>query len=254
MARASTWMILLAVVPLIITSAVNAWTGDVPTSSVTTGHLLLSKLDTTTTPRKTMVLAGKSDRRRALLFSMVSGLAAVSSSESAVAYTPDSDKLRESLYLMSRVQEATVQQERFASNAVLQEELKKKLTVSLRLVDKSYRVLDQINFASQYVEPQSELVTATEAGYKAADALQGAIDFVKSDLGTGIVTEEQRSFLVESMQTARKEISSFLNYMPKDKLAEARQRVERENVDNRQEFHGDEDAGVYRPVKLPWKE
>jgi hypothetical protein len=254
MARASTWMILLALVPLIITSAVNAWTGDVPASSVTTGHLL-SKLDTTT-QRKTTVVSDRSDRRRALLFGMVSGLTAVSSSKPAVAYTPDSDKLRESLYLMSRVQEATVQQERFASNAVLQEELKKKLSLSLRLVDRSYRILDQINFASQYVEPASELVTATEAGYKAAEALQEAIDFVKSNaLGSGInVTEEQRSFLVESMQTTRNELFTFLMYMPQDKLAEARHRVERENVDNREEFGGDENAGVYRPVKLPWKE
>jgi hypothetical protein len=198
-----------------------------------------------------MVISDMS-RRRALLFSMVSGFAV--SSKPAVAYTPDSDKLRESLYLMSRVQEATVQQERFASNSKLQEELKKKLSLSLRLVEKSYRLLDQINFASQYVEPQSELVTATEAGYEAAETLQGAIEFVKSNLGTGNVTEEQRSFLVESMQTTRNELFTFLKYMPQDKLAEARQRVETENVDNREEFDGPEDAGIYRPVKLPWKE
>lgn len=171
----------------------------------------------------------------------------------ALAYTPDSDQLRESLYLMSRVQEATVQQERFASRGKTQEELKKKMKLSLRLVDRSYRLLDQINYASQFVQPQDELITATMAGNEAVETLQSAIDFVNNDLKEGALTEEQRSFLMDAMKTTREELFVFLKYMPEDKLREARSRVEVENVDNREEFDGDKDAGVYNPVKLPWK-
>ncbi len=75
----------------------------------------------------------------------------------ASAYTPDSDKLRESLYLISRVQEATVQQERFVTKATRQEDLKAKMKLTLKLVDKNYRLLDQINYASGFVSPKGRI-------------------------------------------------------------------------------------------------
>ena len=170
----------------------------------------------------------------------------------AGAYTPDPDPLQESLYFVSRVQEATVQQERFVAKAVNQQDLQAKMKLTLKLVEKNYRLLDQINYCSTFLAPD-DLVTATEAGYEAADALQGAIDFVKSDLGTGPLTNEQRAFLQSSMQTTRHQLFVFLKYLPQDKLQNARLRVEKENVDNREEFDGDPNAGVYNPVVLPWK-
>lgn len=179
------------------------------------------------------------------------------------AYDPDPDKLRESLYLISRVQEATVQQERLITNTVRtklsQEELKSKLTLSLRLVDRSYKLIDQINYTSQFVAGGGDdLVTATNAGLEAVEALQSAIDYVKLDLkgGSGSSTEirqEQRDYLVDALRTTREELFTYVKYMPQDKLEQARLRIERENVDNRDEFDGPSDSGVYNPVKLPWK-
>jgi hypothetical protein len=43
--------------------------------------------------------------------------------------------------------------------------------------------LDQINYASQFVDPPWEIITATEAGNEAVEALQSAIDFAKYELG-----------------------------------------------------------------------
>jgi hypothetical protein len=190
----------------------------------------------------------------AITAAVASSVPLLFSSKPVMAYTPDSDKLRESLYLMSRVQEATVQQERFVNRATNQEDLKNKMKLTLKLVEKNYRLLDQINYASAFVDPKDELVTASEAGYEAVDALQGAIDFVKTDLQTGPLTETQRRFLTSSMQSCRENLFVFLQYMPRDKLEYARLRVEDENVKNREEFDGDADAGVYNPVVLPWKE
>lgn len=170
-----------------------------------------------------------------------------------MAYTPDADKLRESLYLISRVQEATVQQERFVNKATLQQDLKAKMKLTLKLVEKNYRLLDQINYASSFCQPKDDLVLASEAGYEAVDALQGAIDFVRNDLGDGPLSESQRKFLTDSLQACRENLFVFLKYMPQDKLEAARKRVEEENVLNREEFDGDADAGVYNPVVLPWK-
>lgn len=90
----------------------------------------------------------------------------------AAAYTPDANPLRESLYLMSRVQEATVQQERFVNRATQQDVLKSKMKLTLRLVEKNYRILDQITYCSEYITPSDKVVEATAAGYEAAEALQ----------------------------------------------------------------------------------
>ena len=66
----------------------------------------------------------------------------------AIAYTPDANPLRESLYYISRVQEATVQQERFITKATKQDVLKNKMKLTLRLVEKNYKLLDQITYCA----------------------------------------------------------------------------------------------------------
>ena len=149
-----------------------------------------------------------------------------SSIQPAIAYTPDPDPLRESLYLMSRVQEATVQQERFVNRATSQDALKSKMKLTLRLVEKNYRLLDQITYASEFVSPMDKIVDATTAGYEAAEALQNAIDYVKDDLKSGPFENGQKEFLTENLAQCRERLFDFLSYMPKDKLMAARKRVE----------------------------
>jgi hypothetical protein len=183
----------------------------------------------------------------------------------SLAYTPDPDKLQESLYFISRVQEATIQQERFINKLGGTQQLRSKLKLTLRLVDKNYKLLDQINYSSAFVTPKDALVEASEAGYEAVDALQSAIEFVNKDDNWKAgdddddddresVTQERTLFLTTAMQTCREQLLVYTDqYMPPDKLKNARLRVEDENISNRDEFDGDEDAGVYNPVNLPWK-
>ena len=134
-----------------------------------------------------------------------------------------------------------------------QEELKQKMKLTLRLVEKNYKLLDQITFLSPYIEPKEELVAATSAGLEAVDSLQNAIDYVKTDLNVGPLQDSQKDFLISNLQSCREELFVFLQYVPADKLAAARKRVEDENVANRDEYDGDGSEGVYNPVILPWK-
>ena len=183
----------------------------------------------------------------------------------ANAYTPDSDPLRESLYLICRIQEATCFQERYIekSRPPIQ-----KMKLTLRLVDKSYRLLDQVNFVSKNIQGSEDVVAATQLGNEAADALQEAIDFVYAyannnnkqaqESGT-MMTLEQRDFLKSSLTECREKLFEFVEYLPpadQVKLLEARKRVEDENNLNKDEFDPDlaTDAGVYNPVVLPWKD
>lgn len=178
----------------------------------------------------------------------------------AGAYTPDPDPLQESLYFISRVQEATVQQERFIRRLGGTGALRTKLKLTLKLIDRNYKLLDQINYSSAYVVPEDSLVEATAAGYEAVDALRSAIEFVgkdanwdNGDADDAKLADNRRDFLVTAMADCREQLGIYATYMPPDKLRNARTRVERENIDNRDEFDGDEDAGVYNPVNLPWK-
>ena len=204
-------------------------------------------------------------RRNAVLTPLLAGLTLVLQSPApSHAYTPDPDALRESLYLVCRVQEATCLQERYIekSRPPIQ-----KMKLTLRLVDKSYRLLDQVNFISKNIEGNN-VVTATQLGNEAVDALQEAIDFVytlsanKQQVqqdGSTSMTLEQRDFLKASLTETREKLFEFLEYLPpgdQAKLLEARNRVEEENKLNKDEFDPDlaTDAGVYNPVALPWKD
>lgn len=190
----------------------------------------------------------------------------------AHAYTPDPDPLKESLYLLCRVQEATLLQERYIQR---KRPPIAKMKLTLRLVERSYRIQDQINFVSRYIPPDN-IIAATTAGNLAAESLQEAISFVygyaiangnnnnnnnnNSDNTSSEqpMTAEQRSFLLDSLQETRQQISEFVTYLddPAPLLA-ARTRVEDENRLNRDELFdsdlADETTGIYNPIELPWK-
>lgn len=241
----------LIVVILLVARRAMAW-------STATGMTIQRTTSSSTTrismaPWEDDYDAGRREALSRTVMAFVAVLSIIGGSSPVCAYTPDTDKVRESLYLVSRVQEATVQQERFVNKGLSQEDLKLKMKLTLRLVEKNYRLLDQINFLSQYVQPAEELVTATNAGFEAADALQSAIDYVNTELKVGPLGDEQRDFLTSNLSTCREELFTFLDFVPQDKLAGARKRVEEENVLNREEYDGDGSEGVYNPVVLPWK-
>jgi hypothetical protein len=159
-----------------------------------------------------------------------------SSTMAAKAYTPDVDPLKESLYLLCRVQEATLLQERYIQR---KRPPISKMKLTLRLVERSYRIQDQINYVSRYISPD-QLVAATEAGNQAAESLQDAIAFVYAFQNTEKeqqeepMTSEQRTFLLEALTETRQKIFDFVDYLPDAApLMSARVRVEQENKLNR---------------------
>lgn len=214
-----------------------------------------------TTTRALSIVDRRSALKRAFLSSSTAAAAVAASSPawfslapSAWAYTPDPDPLQESLYLLSRVQEATVLQERYINrkSPPLQ-----KMKLTLRLVDRSYRLLDQVTLVTTYISNNDDLVTATQVGNEAADRLQEAIDFVygfKQDASA--MTVSQKQFVTQALRDTRNLLFDFVTYLPDQaKLVNARRRVEEENKLNLEEFDPDlaNDAGIYDPIVLPWK-
>ncbi|CAL1154825.1 unnamed protein product, partial [Cladocopium goreaui] len=165
-----------------------------------------------------------------------------SSLQAPVQRVESTDELENAIYLISRVQEATVQQERLVTTGKFKDVQRNSITMALNMMLDNYRLADQVVTASGYVEPKTNLMKASQVGNEAVDVLETAKEYFGQPLKVSGLSDEQRS-----------KLDSFLVYVPEDVLQKARKRVEDENELNRQEYVG-EDGGILNPVTLPWKE
>merc|ERR1719291_935408 len=115
----------------------------------------------------------------------------------------------------------------------------------------NYKLGDQVVAASGFVKSEKVMV-ATALGNEAVDALDTAKEYFAKELKVSGISEDQRKFLVKAMKTTRDKLDGFLEYLPSDAIAAARQQVEEENNLNMKEFVG-EDGAIMNQVKLPWK-
>ena len=223
----------------ILFSLVSFWAS----SNIAFGLSLQRETATTTTPVPNEV---NDPSRRYFFLTTAAAITTICSSPFVSnAYEPDPDPLRESLYLISRVQEATVLQERYINKKLPPI---KKMKLTLRLVDRSYRLLDQINYVSKFIS-SNDVILAAQVGNEAADSLQDAIDFVFSYNKDGdSMTNEQKDFLITALTETREKLFEFVDYLPdQEKVLAARKRVEEENKLNVDEFDPDlaNDAGKW---------
>jgi hypothetical protein len=164
------------------------------------------------------------------------------------------ETLQEALYYVSRVQEATVQQERLVSTGKFKDTQRNNIRMALKMMLDNYKLSDNIVTASAYASPQDRVMKASEAGKEAIDVLETTRDYFAKELKVSGLTDEQRKFVVQAMQATRTKLDGFLNYMPGDVVVKSRQQVERENDLNMKEFvTADGDKTIINPVTLPWK-
>lgn len=166
--------------------------------------------------------------------------------------TNDPEKLQGALYLISRVQEATAQQERLVSTGKFKDVQRNNIKMAINMMLDNYRLGDQIVVASGYVEPSTSVMKASAAGNEAIDALETAKEYFNKDLKVAALTDDQRKFIVTAMKTTREKLDNFLKFLPSEAVSKARQQVEDENAKNLVEFQG-EGGAIINPVKLPWK-
>lgn len=165
----------------------------------------------------------------------------------------DQGELREALYMISRVQEATVQQERLVTTGKFKDVQRNNINMGLQMMERNYKLADQIVVASNYIEPRDQVLQATNLGNQAIDILQTAREYFGKELQVTSLSNEQRKFLVDAMQTTRLRLEEYLKFMPSEDLEAARRRVEDENAANLREYKGEDGAGILNPVTLPWK-
>lgn len=172
----------------------------------------------------------------------------------------DQVKLEDAIYKLSRVQEATAQEERLVKSGKFKDVQRNSIKMALKMMINHYKINDQVTEGSKWIKaaPQDTL-KAQQYGADAVDILETANEYFGKDLKVVSLTDDQKEFLTNAMSTTREKINNFLSYMPDDAVQSARRRVESENDINRQEYLagiGAADgasAGILNPVVLPWK-
>jgi len=184
----------------------------------------------------------------------VSSEQVLSPGSTVIAPDMDTDKLQEAIYMMSRVQEATVQEERLVASGKFKDMQRNSIKMALNMMIDNYRLGDQVIAASPWVEPKTQVVEASQYGNDAVELLQTAKEYFATDLKVSKLTNDQRVFLTTAMATTREKLDKFLTYLPADKIRAARKRVEDENAKNLKEYIGpDGQTTMINPVKLPWQ-
>eukprot|EP00439_Symbiodinium_sp_Y106_P009128 s4901_g1.t1 len=112
----------------------------------------------------------------------------------------DVNELDEAIYLISRVQEATVQQERLVTTGKFKDVQRNSITMALNMMLDNYKLADQVVAASGYVEPKASIMQASQVGNEAVDALETAKEYFGTPLKVSGLSEEQRKFLKQAMQ------------------------------------------------------
>eukprot|EP00440_Ansanella_granifera_P015979 gb/GFBE01017359.1/.p1 GENE.gb/GFBE01017359.1/~~gb/GFBE01017359.1/.p1 ORF type:complete len:263 (+),score=61.42 gb/GFBE01017359.1/:1-789(+) len=182
------------------------------------------------------------------------GMAGAGGLEAQVKRAEDPKKLEEAIYLISRVQEASVQQERLVTTGKFKDVQRNSITMALNMMLDNYRLSDQVVLASGYVQPTSNIVKASQAGNEAIDVLETAKEYFGTPLKVSGLSDQQRQFIIDAMQAVRKKLDTFLTYLPEDVIRAARKRVEDENEANQKEFVAQDGmAAMSNPVTLPWK-
>lgn len=163
------------------------------------------------------------------------------------------DELQQALYLISRVQEATVQQERLVETGKFKDMQRNSIKMALNMMLDNYKLGDQIVVASAYVGADKAL-TASQAGNEAIEVLETAKEYFSKELKVSGLTDQQRTFIVDAMSTTRAKLDGFVKFFPEDVLAAARKQVEDENEANMREYKSpDGSSAIMNPVKLPWQ-
>mmetsp|Transcript_64025 Transcript_64025/g.113885 ORF Transcript_64025/g.113885 Transcript_64025/m.113885 type:complete len:260 (-) Transcript_64025:82-861(-) len=167
----------------------------------------------------------------------------------------DPKMLEEALYSISRVQEATVQQERLVTTGKFKDVQRNSITMALNMMLQNYALNDQVITASAYVENKAQLQQVSQIGLEAVEALEQAKEyFGGGELKVSGISDEQRNFIIQATTACRTKLDDFLVYMPSKAVQAARTRVEEENALNMKEFVGQDGVTqMSNPVTLPWK-
>lgn len=173
----------------------------------------------------------------------LSGLSALGLAAPALAATKQQplEDLAMPLNRILRVIEATTQEERLIRTGKFKDLQRANVKYAVELILNNYRLQENINLASAFVEPSSVLA-ATEKGRQAVEYLvtvQEYFDSGKQSLQVGEMSSDKLGFTLKALGAARQQLEGFVSYLPQDAVKAQLDVIAEENRLNQLEYDGD---------------
>eukprot|EP00667_Euglena_gracilis_P013775 EG_transcript_14242 len=166
-----------------------------------------------------------------------SALAAPSASALAIP-------LRDCLYNILRVQEATQQERRLISTGLYKDVQRANVKLAIRMLLDNYRLADCFGNAATYIQDPVKQGQALQVGQVAAENLYTILEyFDASNVDNLKVGEElygeRRQLVTGGLESVSARIDEFVAFFPKAEVQAVRDLIDTENELNRQEYPAD---------------
>jgi len=161
----------------------------------------------------------------------------------------DTDPVKTALVTVLRVQESTLQEARLITTGNFRDLQRNNIKMATKMMVENTKINDVIVKASGFATDKSKVSEANEVGRDAVQDLVAILDYF-DDAGREIKVSElpasKKEFILKAFTSARDKLDKFLSYMPKEKVAAARQQVITENELNQKELP--KDMQILNPV------
>mmetsp|Transcript_14139 Transcript_14139/g.34235 ORF Transcript_14139/g.34235 Transcript_14139/m.34235 type:complete len:213 (+) Transcript_14139:2-640(+) len=186
-----------------------------------------------------MALSADATRREALgAAASAFAAAALPQSVFAKVLAPErnEEQLKESIYLILRVIEATAQEERLINSGKYKDLQRKSVKNAASMMLENYALEKNLVKASIFV-PQDQVAEAQRISAEAAEALSQIVGYFPAELSVGELEASQKQFVLKAFTAARTNLNDFIKLLPEDAVTNCRKKVEEENKLNADDYN-----------------
>ena len=174
----------------------------------------------------------------------------LSKPSTAVAALVERKSLPQCLYSILRVREATNQESRLIKSGKFKDVQRANVKLAIKFILNNYRLPDTLINASAYIENNDRRVLASQFGLSAVQDLQTILEYFDSSDVQNIKVDNmagKERLVLQGLESAAKNIDTFLDYFPNELVTAARNQVLEENELNFKEW----DRSLGEIVNLP---
>jgi len=153
----------------------------------------------------------------------------------------DNDPLKDNLYFIIRVKEATLQESRLISGGRYKDVQRANVKLAIRFMINNYQLSDRIIASSNFISDFGKRQRATETGMSVVENLTTIMEYFDAggveNLKVGASGMGGKEPLVKKgLESAGKKIDDFLTYFPESEVSAVKEFIAEENALNEKEF------------------
>ena len=156
------------------------------------------------------------------------------------------ESAEQSLYLILRAQEATLQELRLIKKGLYKDVQRANIKLAVKFILKNYNLLDNFLNVSQNIVPESKQIEANGIAQEIVSDLTTILEYFDSqDVqnlkvgGVGALASATEPFVIEGLVSANKKIQLYIDLCPTDSVERVMATISYENELNMKEFPED---------------